>query len=120
MNISMTIFNADRFITFKLGIPITKPSLYIIPLLSFLIMAKPMVLSTFTNRDSEILVVCISDILQGEFCSDTKILVIYIYLLNDSQTACWRSSEDINGLKIDSLSLSMHSLWWYLFIKTVS
>jgi len=52
MNIAMTLLNGNRFITFELSIPVAKPSLNIGFLFCVLIVAKPMVLSTFTNSNS--------------------------------------------------------------------
>ena len=54
MNVSMTFLDGYWFVSLQLRIPIIEPTLDVIPLFCFLVVAKPMILSTFTNSNSKI------------------------------------------------------------------
>ena len=54
MNVAVTLFDADWLIAFKFFGPKVEPSLDIALFFSGLVITKPMVLSTFTDSNSEI------------------------------------------------------------------
>ena len=125
MNVAVTFFDADWLIAFKFFGPKVKPSLDVVLFFCGLVITKPVVLSTFTNGNSE---KYWKNIVRFAFLGFDIYISLHLhswvqnlnYLLKDSQTACCKSSVDINGRKMVSASLSTHSLWWYLFINTVS